>query len=306
MQPASQKPWIVHSEQTNPLLPVNSVSQNTLNLESQSIFVKAVWKKFSPSDKQCLIENDFVFPKNLTEPYQYYHVEGDLIIVDTETSLGHARMGGIRLGQNLTTNEFIALKVIGDHKEVVSENQEVVAYKNLKRCKGTILDEQRKITYMGMELVNGITVSQYNWEKHSNDLVQAIELAISYLDELEFVNKSNVSQLDENSSNVMIDLKKNKVFLIDFAGHGTFNHKQASFSPDLMFPYINVAHLSTIKSLLPHSFQIEEMQTKVAENYRVFRSFLEEVNSTERHQKNTNYYSITIPYLKNKLTLLLQ
>jgi hypothetical protein len=274
--------------------------------ESQIPFTKDLWKKISCATKKHLAENAFVFSKNLEEDYRYYDIPPHTCVIDFSTSIGHGKLAEIRLGQNLNTKEFWAFKTIRLNTDTIDEkHQEIIASKNLKRLKGFILDKQEKALYMAMELIDGVTLSVYDWEEHSGDLTHAIKLAISYLDELEFVAQSKVSQSDQNPGNIMIDLKKNKVFLIDFAGNGMFNHNTASFNPEFLFPCINIVDLLNVIALLPIPWMLEKKKI-LSEDYQRFYSSLVEIKSLDRNEKNSMYFDITISELKNKLSSFLQ
>jgi hypothetical protein len=274
--------------------------------ESQIPFTKNLWEKISCATKKHLAENAFLFSKNLEEDYRYYDIPPHTCVIDFSTSIGHGKFGEIRLGQNLNTKEFWAFKTIRRNTDTIDEkHQEIIALKNLKRLKGCILDKQKKALYMAMELIDGVTLANYDWEQHSGDLTHAIKLAISYLDELEFVAQSKVSQSDQNPGNIMIDLKKNKVFLIDFAGNGTFNYNTASFDPEFFFPCINIGDLINVIELLPRPSMLEKKKI-LSKDYQCFYSSLDEIKSLDRNQENGMYFDITISELKNKLFLFLQ
>lgn len=281
---------------------VNFSTQKDNDLNSQTLFTKDLWEKIAPSTKKYLVENAFVFPMGLAGNYRCFDIDGDPIVIDFDTSLGNGRIAKIRFGQNLKTKEFLAFKAIDYDTDTIDENnQEVVAMRNLKRLRGLIFDEQEKIVYMAMELVNGVTLSEYYWPEHSNDVVHAIKLAIAYLDELEFVAESKVSQSDKNPGNKMIDLKRNKVFLVDFAGHSSYNYKTASFYPEPLFPFINIIDLNTVIKLLPYPHQLQTREI-LTESYKQFYSSLVKIKETgERKEKNGLYFEITIEDLRTKL-----
>lgn len=270
------------------------------DLDSQTMFSKVLWKKVVPSSKRYLVENDFVFPIDLLENYRYYEIDGDRIVIDFGTSLGHGRKGKIHFGQNLVTKEFLAFKVIACNTTTIDgNNQEVVAMRNLKRLKGLICDEQDRIVYMAIELIDGVTVYEYSWLEHSNDVAHAINLAISYLNELEFVTASNVSQSDVSNVNTMVDLMRNQVFLIDFAGHSTFNHKTASFYPEPFYPFIHITDLCRVLELVPDPNDLKQ-RNMWTESYQQFYSSLVEIKSGERKKENNTYFDMTIEALKTK------
>jgi hypothetical protein len=279
--------------------------------ESQSFFIKDLWKKFSPFTQRCLFENQFTFPPDLKKNFRYHETHDGIFIIDLETSIGHAKLGEIRFGQNLTTKEFLAFKLIDYDASHIDENhqnhQEVVALRNLKRFKGLIFDKSERAVYVAMELINGVTVADYNWEEHSGSLSHALKLAISYLEELEFVAKSKVNQSDQNPRNIMIDLKKDKVFLIDFTGHATFNYKTASFYPDPFFPSINLMDLDTVIALLPNPFILQKNHI-LAEKYGSFYCWLKQIRKSDetRNEENFYYLKMSITKLKTDLSLLLQ
>jgi serine/threonine protein kinase len=287
------------------MLRVQVASQLSPQVESR--FTSTLWEKISAVTKKILVENNFIFPMNLQEPYRYYTVDKNTFVMDFGTTIGRGKMGGICLGQNLITNEFVAFKTISYNTDTTNENhQEVVGARNLKRLKGLIVDVQEKAVYMAIELIDGVTLPAYDWKKHSNSIAHALNLALSYLDEIEFVAESKVNQSDQNPANTMVDLKKNKVFLIDFAGPDTFNNKTASFRPDPCFPCISIVDLSTIIDLLPRPRELEERQM-LTQNYQDFYSSLQEIRkSGERHEKNIYYFTLTIDELRTKLLSCLQ
>lgn len=283
-----------------------SHANSTQYPETPSLFAKDLWEKISSTTQKILSENRFVFPMGLSESYRYYEVDGNNIIIDLNSNLGHVKYREIRFGQNLITKEFLAFKTIDFNTDKVNKNhQEVVALRNLGRFKGLIFDQPNKRVFMAMELINGVTLAQYDWEQHCGSLKGALKLAISYLDELEFVAKSKVTQSDQNPGNVMIDLKKEKVFLIDFAGNGTFDSTTLSFRSDPFYPCINIADLNTIMNLLPRDWKLKEEQSLI-EIYQKFYNSLLALKTEKRHEKSSFYLKKTINDLKSKLSQFLQ
>lgn len=104
----------------------------------------------------------------------------------------------------------------------------------------------------------------------------------------------------------MIDLKKNKVYLIDFAGNGTFNPKTASFYPNELSPYISIVDLYTILTFLPRPEILEKRQILNIE-YQQLYTFLKEIKDTsERHKTSPFYFNIKINDIKERLIAFLQ
>jgi serine/threonine protein kinase len=268
------------------------------NLDIPSGFTKNLWNRISISTKKYLIDNNFVIPKELSGNYRYYNVDNCRIVIDFDSIIGHSCNSGIRFGQNLETKEFLAFKCIGSSVN----NPEVVGLGKLNRLKGIIFDEDR--VWMAMELINGVSLDKYDWKEHVNNLDSAIKLAISYLDEVEFVAKSGVNQSDQTLGNIMVDLKKEKVFLIDFGGHGTFNYKTLQFVPDALLPYISIMDLDTIMTLLPHPSYLKK-NTLMEKYENFYSSLVERRRSGERNKRNSYYFKFTIGDLRKELSTLL-
>ncbi len=284
---------------------VNSpAAQSGPVVKSQPTFTKDLWEKISCATKKHLTENAFVFSRSLEGDYRYYDIPPHTCVIDFTSSIGHGKLAEIRLGQNLNTKEFLAFKTIRRNTNTIDEkNQELIASINLKRLRGLILDKQEKTVSIAIELVNGVSLSVYNWKEHSGNLAHALRLAISYLDEREFIAESKVSQSDQNRRNVMIDLEKNKVFLIDFGGNGTFNYNTASFYPEHYFPRINIHDISNVLELLPRPWELETKEG-LSEDYQRFHLSLAEIKNLDSNEMM--YFEITISELKEKLSSFLQ
>jgi hypothetical protein len=263
-----------------------------------SLFSEELWEKFAIGTKKCLIENDFVFPLGLKGNYRYFEANGDPIVVDFDTAIGHGKMGKIYLGQNLKTKEFLALKTIAINTVIPRNEQEIVGLRNLKRLRGVIPDIEKNCVYMAMELINGPTLSKYDFKQHVRDLTLAIHLAIAYLDELDYVAQSNVNQTDQNSGNVMVDLKKNKVFLTDFGGIGLFQN--GAFIPDPLFPRLNIADIINIMDLLPRPRDVAK-ENMLAGYEELFDSIKKIRYEGIRNNKNPYYFEVTVDELRDKL-----
>jgi len=284
--------------QINSFIEEPSIQAN-LDLECPPAFTTSLWDRISTSTKRHLIDNDNVIPLGLSGNYRYYNVDNCRIVIDFDSIIGHGRISGMRFGQNLETKEFLAFKCI----ESSDNDPEVVGLGNLNRLRGLIVDKDE--IWMAMELINGVSLAKYDWKEHVNNLDCAIKLAISYLDEVEFVAKSGVNQSDQNPGNIMVDLKKQKVFLVDFGGNGTFNYKTSKFMPDTLLPYISIVDLDTVMTLLPRPRHLEKNTT--TGKYENFYSFLMESRSSgERNERNSYYFKFTIGDLRKKLFDLLK
>jgi serine/threonine protein kinase len=275
-------------------------------------FSPDLWNNISHLTQEYLLKNELLFPQNLTGNYRYYKIEDEDFIIDFNKSIGFRQSSLVFLGQNLTTKEFLAFKIVAKDVDRSEGNiQEVVALRNLNRLKELIYDKSRKEVYAVMPLINGIPIDKYDYKKHCNDLKVALKLAISYLDELRFAALSNVTQPKQYPGNVMIDLIKKEVFLIDFGGAGVFNSRTHMFYPDPLYPYINIHDIATVIDLLPkpellkNNYRYDNYiggNINIYKDYRKFSSYLKKLrDSSPRHEKNGYYLYLTIDRLQSLL-----
>ncbi len=285
----------------------SSLPQNNFNTRithdssTENHFCQYLWKKISETSKQILCNNNFVYPPNLNNSYHYIKLDGSTFIIDTSSNLRHRGQSDIFLGQNLKTHEFLAFKSINpDISKDVNKHQEVVGQTNLHRFKGIFIDNGK--TYMAMELIDGIRLLDYEWQRDSGDLFQAVKLGISYIDELIFIYNSKVTHPNCKPSHVMVDLKHTKVFLIDFSGYAAnwFNLNTATFVREQNFELLSRADLYNVLMFLPHPSRLDVNH----ENFKEYEKLYNSVQNIKNGPvKNYNCFTnVSILDLKDLLT----
>ncbi len=240
--------------------PINNTSQERLDLKKPERFSNQLWAKVSQISKECLLENNLVYPIGLKGNYTYYDTPEGTLILDPDSPLGKARISNVCFGQNISTGEFLAFKPIKSRTKAIDrDHQEVVAMRNLERLRGVVCHEEREIVYIALELIDGSTLSTYFWNEHFSELAPAFRLAISYIKERKFLIESQVVQSDVSTNNIMVDVMKEKVFIVDFGGHSVFDHQTKSFNPWYLDSFINSVDISALRSFFAYSTQSDHL-----------------------------------------------
>lgn len=257
--------------------PIDNTSQERLVLEKPERFSSQLWAKISQISKKCLLKNHFVYPIGLEGNYSYFDTKSETLILDRDSHLGHARISDVCFGQNITTGEFLAFKPIDYETKVIDQDhQEVVAMRNLGRLRGVVCHEEKEIVYMAVELIDGITLSDYFWNEYFSDLAPAFRLAISYIKERKFLIESKVVQSDVSCNNIMVDVMKKKVYIVDFGGHSVFNRQTKSFIPWEYDSYINSIDIVALRQCFPYPEKVS-VSDPLKGSLKTFQDQLEKI-----------------------------
>lgn len=250
--------------------------------ETQDRFSSILWQKISQKSKEILLTNHFIYPKGLDGNYRYFATSEGMLIIDLISHLGHSRFANVCLGQNIMTGEFLAFKAIDYPKKVIDQyDQEVVAMRNLGRLRGLVCDEKNEIIYMATELIDGMALNKFYWDELFTELQSAFHLAIAYIKERQFLIGSGVVQSDTSLANIMVDIKKRTVCIIDFGGLYVFNHETKSFTPFEFDFYINSVDIVAIKRFFPFSTMNDVPKTDpLKEECESFLVSLEQMKDT--------------------------
>lgn len=269
-------------------------SQESHNLENQQRFSSKLWAKITDISKRALLGNNFVYPRGLEGNYLYFETPEGTLILDLDSHLGRSRIAKTCFGQNISTNEFLAFKPISYTTKVIAPtHQEVVAMQNLKRLRGVVCRkiDEKEILYMAVELIDGVTLTEFYWNDYFKGLKPVFRLAISYLKERKFLIESKVVQSDTNCENIMVDPRREKVFIVDFGGNSVFDHRTKSFIPFPLDPLINIVDVIALERFFLSPNEVSETDPLKC-SFEAFLDDLEQIK--EKSTYHPQVFNITL------------